>query len=185
MRARVFLVLLFFIQIIYQGVNAMEPGYPDLISYDFVRTDIYLQKVWVDKDLSHVLEAEFLIYSITVPDDAQYGSRALKEGHGLSVPMSHLIKRGWNHGNDVGDLVDLARNKRPLNIKETLYEWLKNNEGFDQFETSDSPYRNSLSRTFPNSDKFKIEAEVLKVIWDMPHIGMPYNLDLHIINLGD
>ena len=69
-----------------------------------------------------------------------------------------------------------------MNMDETLYEWLRSNVGFDQFELSDSPFRNSLTYTFPNSDDYKIDAEVLKVIWDRPHFGMPYNLDLHIIN---
>jgi hypothetical protein len=45
MRARYYFVLLIFIEFIYQGVNAMKPGYPDLISYDLIQTDIYLHKV--------------------------------------------------------------------------------------------------------------------------------------------
>ena len=70
-----------------------------------------------------------------------------------------------------------------MNINETLYEWLRGNLGFDQFEFPNSPFRNSLTYTFPNSDDYKINAEVQKVIWDRPHFGMPHNLDLHFINL--
>ena len=68
------------------GTGELMPwnhGYPDLISYDFIQTDIYLHTIWIKKDINRVHEAEFIISSIAVADDTYYGSKSSKGRHEL------------------------------------------------------------------------------------------------------
>ncbi|NKB98932.1 MAG: hypothetical protein GKR90_10625 [Pseudomonadales bacterium] len=183
MRQLISLLIFFSSQLTCHGVYGLEPGYPDLVDYDFTQTELYLHRVWIDKELDHIIEAEFLIKPIILPNKLDYSAKSLRGNDGLAIRLSHMPKRGWNHGDNVGDLVALARHRRPVELKAVLYQWLSKRLALDQFEISRTPFRGSLTHTFPRNDDFRIGAEILEVKWASSSLGLPHKLDLHVIDL--
>jgi hypothetical protein len=80
-RQAAFLLLMFGL-LTGHGVYALERVYPDLISYDFIQSDIYLHQIWLDKELDHVAEAEFLIKSVKLATSADYAAPSVRLNDG-------------------------------------------------------------------------------------------------------
>jgi hypothetical protein len=182
----------------------MEPGYPDLARYDFFDAKLYLTKLWLTDDKgSRAAEAEFILASpckfrdVSHPLLKQLQSSEVERPERLTtlrierVPvmgdvylLNELPKRGWNHGNDVGAMLEAIKERRPDDLASDLARWALRKVPLDQFQVHASAqiYRSYPSYDFPLEREFALNAKMVAVEWVAFNIGDANPINLHILD---
>ncbi len=182
----------------------MEPGHPDLAGYEFFTAELHLTKLWLINDESRdAAEAEFILASsckhqeesrplqqlLRSPDFVRpelLTTQRLGRGnaHNNVFFLTQLPRRGWNHGEDVGAMLEELQAKRPANLGASLARWALNKIPLAQFGIlpSAQTFRHFPSYEFPLVHEFTLNTEMVAVEWEAPHIGNTNQTNLHVLD---
>jgi hypothetical protein len=172
--------------------QALEPDHPDLVSYKFIESEIYLTRIWVSLEGKEprVIEAEFAKGSSEFIKKKKSDESIMKvfkyplfsDG---AIYLSHLPHKGWNHGNREDQLMREIKEKRHSDLRQKLWTWIMTKVPLDKFQ--ETSRRDFFKRTsffvFPTSDRFKLKCVLLESVWGGDSPSGKAKTHTHLIDL--
>lgn len=175
----------------------MESGYPELISYKFIESKVYFTDLCIltEENSLSLCNANFriafnLIKYLSKWIPKKRNQKVLYARHFFGDKDEHSIepfpyppKRGWNHGDNVGEMITEFHKRQKENHAEQFYQWLKTNIQLEKYINKQQKSSSYLKHKFPKSNTFKFHAELIEIKWQSVGIGFPDDIQYHIINL--
>ena len=158
----------------------MEPGYPNLISYEFLTVKLSLSRMWLAAAPDHgPVDAEFVM--------ARSGWRHRKlRARAGEFMLTSTPRRGWNHGDDVGEMVREVLERRDEGLGPSLATWVLGRIPIEEFRRPavGERYPEALVYDFPGTRQFRLGAEVIAIEWEAGLPGEGQRTALHVVNLA-